>query len=83
MRGEKIIIFVSLMILSPIIFFFLMDALGSIIGGDANELNVLVAGITILCDVVIGCTLVIVGILNRLIRITKNPQCEEENKTEQ
>jgi len=80
MRGEKIIIVVLLMILSPIVIIFLMGAIGSSIGGTSQEVNILVVGIAILCDVVIGCTLIVLGTLNRLIRMGKNYQGETENE---
>jgi hypothetical protein len=80
MRGENIIISVLLMILSPIVIIFLMGAIGSSLGGTSSEVNILMVGIAILCDVVIGCTLIVLGTLNRLIRMKNNPQSEAENE---
>jgi len=76
MRREKPILVVLLLIICPIIIIFLMSAVGSLIGSDPYGINLVFAGIVILCDVIVGCTLIVVGMLNRLIYMI------EEQKTE-
>jgi hypothetical protein len=67
MRGEKIVIVVLLLILSPIIIVFLMGTFGTLMGNDSSEFNTIVVGIAILCDLIIACTIFIVTVLERLV----------------
>jgi hypothetical protein len=80
MRGEKPILVILSLILCPIIVIFLMTAVGALMGSDPYGINFVVAGIVILCDVVISCTLIVVGMLNRLIHMTEEQKAETVSK---
>ncbi len=71
MQVKNVVFVILIMILSPVAVIFLMGAIGPLLGSDPSGLNIVIVGIAILCDVVIGCTLIVIGVLSRVIRMVE------------
>ena len=69
MKEKNTLFVVLLLILSPVVMVLLMSGVGALMGSDYTGVNVVIVGIAILCDVVIGCTLIVVASINRLTRM--------------
>jgi len=65
MKQENLLLLISLLILSPVVVVFLMGSMGGVLGD--GDVNIIVVGIAILCDVVIGCTAILLGAIHRLM----------------
>ncbi len=74
MKKGNVWFVISLLVLGPVVVIFLMGGIGSLFGDDPTGMHVIFVGIVILCEVVIGCTLILGAMIRRLTQLLETKE---------